>query len=100
MNELKVNIVEFVDSRFPGWVVAEFVDAEGRTHRIIDKWPIFTEKMLDADSAYPQGGSTECVVIERWSDERGREVVKIRCLESTEGKEEYVVLASQVTGVL
>jgi hypothetical protein len=98
MPELKVTILEFVDPRFPGWVAAEFVDAEGRTHRIVDKVPLFTERMLDAESRYPQEGSTECIVVGRWRDVQGRDVLKIRCLASSNGDEEYIVLGSHLVG--
>jgi hypothetical protein len=53
---LFVQIVRFVDDRFPGWVACEFNDAASVLHVLIDKVPIFTTEVLDADSSFPQPG--------------------------------------------
>jgi hypothetical protein len=100
--ELAVDIVRFVDDCQPGIVASEFVDAEGRRHTLIDKIPIFSsDYSLDANSIYPQPGAVRCTVLERWSDEEGREFVSISTsspdgVDSTEGDTEFVVLAASV----
>jgi hypothetical protein len=102
MHELTVQIVRFVDGRFPGWVECELVDAEGRCHLIIDKFPMFTPKVLDADSEYPTPGTVRCEVLkryERYQDEKGQELVRVRSIESTEGVSEFTVPASLITSV-
>jgi hypothetical protein len=38
--DLRCRAVRWVSDDFPGWVEVEFVDAFGRAHRIVDKWPI------------------------------------------------------------
>jgi hypothetical protein len=67
MNEpsqrLKVQIKRFVDQSFPGWVECEFVDAAARVHTVVDKYPTFTAKLLDAESHYPQSGLVECQIV-------------------------------------
>jgi len=57
---LSVQIVRFVDDSFPGWVECQFTDAVGRVHTLIEKYPMVTAQMLDADSQYPQTGVVEC----------------------------------------
>ena len=96
---LTVQIVRFVDASFPGWVACEFVDAEGRVHTLIDKYPIFTAKTLDADSKYPQLGDVQCEVLSRSQGSRGRDLVHIRMpgIESSERLSEFVVLSSQLS---
>jgi len=98
VHDLSVQIVEFVDESFPGWVKCEFVDAEGYRHEFVDKYPIFSIEMLDADSSYPTPGSVRCKVLTRWQDSQGRELASVSTaspdgVESTEGKSEFVILS-------
>jgi hypothetical protein len=99
--ELAVQIVRFVDDSFPGWVECEFSDAHGHRHHLIDKWPIFTTEVLDAESKYPQPGTARCKLLRYWRDPQGREVVTITTalpfsIESVDGQTEFSVLRSQV----
>jgi hypothetical protein len=102
--ELAVQIVRFVDDdRFPGWVACEFEDAMATKHVIIDKVPIFTTEMLDANSSYPQAGTVPCTVLSREKDSVGRELVRITtsspvAIESTTGISEFIVSAAQISG--
>jgi|SRR6516162_2741297 len=94
-----LQIMRFVDDGFPGWVECQFTDAAGRVHTLIEKYPMVTAQMLDADSQYPQTGEVECEVLNRSQDARGGELVRIRMLgiESTEGLSEFVVLPVQLS---
>jgi hypothetical protein len=74
MAELRVSIVRFVDPHQPGFVEVEFEDADGRIRRILDKVSIFTEKVLDAESQYPQAGSLRCAIQRRWRGNGGRDL--------------------------
>jgi hypothetical protein len=56
MRFISANIIRFVDDHNPGLVECEFYDADGHRHFLTDKVPIFTDKMLDADSNYPIPG--------------------------------------------
>jgi hypothetical protein len=99
---LSVQIVRFVDDRFPGWVACEFVDANSLRHVLIDKVPVFTDEPLDAASSYPQPGSAPCEVLARWQDTQGRELVRVTIarpvgMESTEGLSEFVVAGAQLS---
>ena len=99
IHNLSVEIVRFVDERFPGWVASQFVDANNVLHTIIDKVPIFTTELLDENSRYPQSGSMSCEVLARWQDNSGRRLVRIAThgMESTDGLSEFVVGASQLS---
>jgi hypothetical protein len=98
VHELAVQIVRFVDDSFPGWVACEFLDAEGRLHELVDKYPIFSNETLEPDSKYPQPGSANVRSFSRRRDSGGRDLVHIRLLvaESTEGLSGVVVLSSQL----
>jgi hypothetical protein len=66
MPDLRVQIVRFVDEEpQPGIVEAQFRDAQGKVHSIIDNGPLFTSTDLWSDSNYPQPGFIECRVLER-----------------------------------
>jgi hypothetical protein len=102
MHFISVQIARFIDSAFPGWVECEFVDAEGHQHIFKDKVPIFTVELLNADSKYPTPGDVACEILERFKDEKGRELKRVSTekpfyIESSEGLSEFAVLASQVT---
>jgi hypothetical protein len=98
---LKLDIVAFVDHYQPGIVACEFLDAEQRIHKIVDKQPYFSEAYLDEDSEYPQPGFAPCEILARWTDASGRQLVRINinhtcALESSEGVSEFVVPASAI----
>lgn len=49
--ELLVSIVRYMGlDPQPGIVACEFLDADGHTHTLIDKVPIFSVRHLDASS--------------------------------------------------
>jgi hypothetical protein len=89
--------VRFVDDAFPGWVAAELRDADGRIHTVIDKYPMFSCEILDADTSYPLAGAMRCRILESWHAD-GRDLVHIETpgVESVEGKSEFVVLRTQI----
>jgi hypothetical protein len=102
IQNLTVQITRFIDDRFPGWVECEFMDAEGRKHRLIDKVPIFSTEALTAASTYPQFGIARCEVLTHWQDARGRELSRVTTarpddIESTEGVSEFIVLSAQLS---
>ena len=97
-DRVAVQITSFVDPHNPGIVEGKLTDAEGIVHTFVDKVPIFTREMLDAYSHYPQDGDLECRVLARWQDIDGRALARIRTIESTGEKSEFVVLSSQISG--
>jgi hypothetical protein len=105
LGELALEIVRWVDDYFPGIVACEFVDADSRRHSFVGKLPIYsTDMSLCSSSLYPQRGGLRCTVLARWTDTRGRELLRITTAEpdgecSTEGLEEFVVLGTQVSRI-
>lgn len=94
--ELCVLITQFVsEDPQPGIVVSELVDAEGRCHTFVDKVPIFTNQQLWVDSSYPQAGTMQCRLMGQLKDGKGRDLFRVQTIESTEGKNEFVVAASE-----
>jgi hypothetical protein len=94
---LLLNIVRYVDDCQPGVVACEFRDSDGHLHTLIDKVPIFTSRLLEPDSPYPQIGSTQCEILQSFQDEGGRLLVRVKSIESTEGVSEFVVSAEHVS---
>lgn len=102
VRDLGVRIVRFVDEHQPGWVECEFVDIEGRIHKVVEKIPVVTSADLWRDSAYPQPGIIRCEVLGKWSDAQGKQLARITTdrpwlIESTEGLTEFVVEVTQLT---
>jgi len=100
MPNLRVQIVRFVDEEpQPGIVEAQFRDAQGEVHSIIDKIPLFTSADLWTDSDYPQPGLIECVVLERMTSPAGslaRVNIGTYHFESTDEKPEFVVSEAEL----
>jgi hypothetical protein len=97
LSRIAIKITSFLDPHNPGIVEGKLTDAEGVVHTFVDKVPIFASEMLDASSTYPQRGDLQCRVLAQFQDTAGRSLVRIRTIESTEGKSEFVVLSSQIS---
>ena len=102
MPSIQVLIIRFVDEQQPGFVEAEFADADGTTHTLVDKVPVFSLEDLWSDSVYPQPGFARCEVLARSEDSQGRKLARVTIakpdsLESTRGLSEFVVLESQIS---
>jgi len=78
----------------PPIVEAEFLDSEGRRQTFVEKVAIFTSDSPDADSHYQQFGAIRCNVLERCPSPDDRVRIKTE-VESTDGCDEFVVLAGQ-----
>jgi hypothetical protein len=99
---LAVVIVRFVDDCQPGIVAGEFVDAYGHQHIIIEKAPILSVEILDANNNYPRPGYAHCVVLDCWRDASERDLVRISTadpdsIETSGGLSEFVVLKTQIS---
>jgi hypothetical protein len=102
MPSIQVSIIRFIDEHQPGFVEAEFADADGTNHTLVDKVPVFSLEDLWSDSVYPQPGFARCEVLERSQDSQGRNLARVTIakpdsLESTRGLSEFVVLESQIS---
>ncbi len=98
MPSLSVRIVRFVDEAFPGFVECEFVDANQRVHKLVDKVPVLSRLDLSADSEYPRPGVAVCRILESIRDKSGRELLRITIdgMETVEDETEFVVEKSQI----
>lgn len=99
MHYIEVKIVRFVEETQPGVVECELVDACGCRHTLVDKVPIFTDKMLWWDSAYPQPGVAQCDVLARLEDDGGRKLVRVGLpyiRETSTENAEFVLHESQI----
>ncbi len=104
MDALPVTIERFVDDDFPGLVECVLVDSEDYTHRFVEKAPVVSTANLSLDSAFPQSGYIACVVEKGWTDERGRQLVRVDTIkpwgiESTAGETTFTVLRDQIERV-
>jgi hypothetical protein len=60
---VKVEIIRYVDHAQPGWVECVLRDAHGNSWSFIEKVPVVTDKLLEAESIYPQPGVLTCELI-------------------------------------
>jgi hypothetical protein len=99
---VKMLITRFLDAGFPGFVELQLEDAYGKTHVFGEKIPVVTELDIWADSVYPIDAKIECEIQKRFTDDRGRSLIRVDTelpwhIESNEGISIFEVLASQVT---
>lgn len=104
MDVLPVTIERRVDDDFPGYVECILVDSDDRPHRFVQKVPVVSAANLPLDSAFPQPGYIACVVEDEWTDERGRQLVRVSTtnpwgIESTTGETIFTVLRDQIERV-
>lgn len=98
---LKIQIVRYLDNRFPGWVECEFLDAEQHRHTLVERIRVVFTQWFGPGSGYPQVGGVACEILSQWQDNGGRDLVRITTdipcnVESTEGVSDFVVMSSQV----
>ena len=82
------------ENYYPGAVECKFKDAWGAEHTVLEKYPIVTDKVLDAESLYPQEGLIVCELVKEWQDTTGRNIVTVNSempwgIETTTGATEF-----------
>ncbi|MCP4014944.1 MULTISPECIES: hypothetical protein [Delftia] len=101
MKAISVEITRLVDdSAYPPLVECILVDAQGRTHRFVEKDAIVSSAPLPVDQL-PVPGAIACEVESEWIDAAGRSLVSASTtkpwgVESTAGTSNFVVLAGQL----
>ena len=98
---LCVQILEYIDDHFPGWVECAFVDAFSQRHLLHEKVPVVTTLPLTATSTYPQSGFIACEVEDSWLDDTGRRLVRVNTetlwgVQTAIGTSQFVVLQTQL----
>ncbi|MGJ9420817.1 hypothetical protein ACHAC9_24215 [Massilia sp. CMS3.1] len=101
MDALSVTIERFVDDNFPGWVECSLVDSDRCVHQFIQKAPVVSAANLVPDSDFPHSGYMACLIQDEWTDERGRQLVRVGTakpwgVESTAGETSFTVLRAQI----
>lgn len=91
MNILAVTIERLVDDEFPSFVECVLVDSDDCSHRFVEKAPVVSMANLSFESVFPQPGHVACVIEDEWSDERGRQLVRVCASDTT-----FTVLRSQI----
>ena len=101
MAALSVSIERFVDDHFPGFVECVLVDFDDCKHQFIEKAPVVSTANLSPDSAFPQPGFIACQIQKEWTDEQGRQLVRVNTIEpwgveSTTGETSFTMLRVQL----
>jgi hypothetical protein len=56
MEYLEVDIIEYRQSDFPGWVLCKTIDSTGKTHYFEEKIPIISIENINKDTILPRKG--------------------------------------------
>jgi hypothetical protein len=97
----KVQITAFLDDWQPGWVECKFKDAYDCEVIIHEKVPVVSSEWLNKSSDYPTKGKIGCIVVNRYVDGEGQEIIKISTstpwgIESIDGRNEFDLLPEQL----
>lgn len=98
---IAIQIPRFIDEHQPGLVECVLLDANGVTHRFVEKAPVVSRLNLHSGSAYPCPGALGCELESEWKDDAGRSLVRVNTerpwhIESTGGETRFVILESQL----
>jgi hypothetical protein len=104
LKAITVEITRLVDDTAPPPLVeCVLVDAQGQTHRFIEKDAIVSSSTVTA-GGLPQPGFLACEVEWEWVDAAGRSLARASTakpwgIESTAGSTNFVVLAEQLQAI-
>jgi hypothetical protein len=101
MPALVVEISRFVDAAFPGFVECVLIDANGQSHRFIEKVPYISKQSLSVTSVYPCPGLIDCEIEAMSKTKAGCLIVHVNTekpwgVVSTTGQTQFLVEASQL----
>jgi hypothetical protein len=102
LKAIKIKITSFMnEDYFPGAIECKFKDAWDVEHTVLEKYPLITDKVLDAESEYPQDGLIVGEVVKEWKDPDGRAIVTINTempwgIETTTGQTEFDLEVEQL----
>ena len=102
MKVISIKITKFISDDQPGFVECKLNDVRDKEHNVQVKVPIVTEKYLDANSDYPQGGLIACEIIKQWIDDDKRSILTIStekswAVDTIDGLTEFDILEEQLT---
>jgi hypothetical protein len=56
MKYLEVDIIEYIQNDFPGWVRCKFIDSVGKEHYFNDKIPVVSVENINEETILPKKG--------------------------------------------
>ena len=98
---IAIEIERFVVDAQPGLIAFTLVDANGKSWSFVDKVPVITTELLDAQSTYPRRGWIACTLVERrvGADGRPRALIDTNQpwgLAARTGETTFEVLVTQI----
>ena len=79
----------FDNSGYPEIICCEFLDANGRKHCFVEKWPVVSAEKLERH--FPQACAIGCTVIQRKAGSYVVSTMKPWGIESVEGTSEFEI---------
>ncbi len=101
MDGIKVKIVEYIDSHFPGWVRCSFQDIYNVEYFVTEKVPVVTQEDLHETSIYPRFGVIAGEIEKTYINSNKQEIVTINIekpwgIETEDGKSVFDVYKNQL----
>ena len=94
---IRVAITRYVsDDPQPGIVECQLIDAHDKVRKFVEKTAVVCDRYIDERTTYPIAGTLAAEVVSWFTDEQGREVVRVTtpkpfCIESPDGFTEFEI---------
>ena len=96
MKFLVVDIIEYTEDGYPGWVTCSFADAFGKTKFIEEKEPVVSSGEITKDTVLPVKGYIAGEIISREGDIICFCTEKPWDIETRDGENKFFVLEKQL----
>jgi hypothetical protein len=96
MEYLEVDIIEYTQSNFPGWVLCKVIDSTGQIHYFEEKVPIVSIENINKDTILPQKGYVRGKIINRNNGIICFSTLKPDGVETKEGVSIFYVYENQI----
>jgi hypothetical protein len=99
MKFLVIDIVEYTQNDFPGWVRCKLIDSMGKEHYFNEKVPIVSVENINKNTTFPQKGYIRGEIIEVVNKKHGIiafGTLKPDGVESENGNNLFLVYESQI----
>ncbi len=101
MQAIKLEITQYIDNDFPGFIKGNFFDIHGVQHIFHEKVPVVTLLDLDESSEYPQEGIIACEIVQEHLAANGRKIYQVDSanpfsIETIEGNTQFEIFEEQL----
>ena len=100
MEYLEIEIIEYTDDAFPGWVKCKFIDIAGKTHYIYEKVPVVSLENINSNTLFPIKGSIRGKIIDKNNDSVCFSSLEPDNISTSDGEDTFFVSEKQIHKIM